>query len=148
VFGCVASHAWTNDPAWEPEVLEVHPLDDGPLRLGGRVLMTRKDFGKVQSTTYEITALEAPRRLAVRHLDGAMDFALEFLVTPAGPATTDLTATVNAQLRGAMRLLTPVFALVEPRRTARITRDAGVAIEAATRTNPSPARVREVAPVR
>jgi hypothetical protein len=138
-FACIASHAWTNEPAWEPEVLGVRP-DDGGLRVGGRVAMTRRDFGSVRTTTYEITALEAPRRLAVRHLDGPMGFALEFVVTPAGPADSDVRVVVTIGLRGAMRVMAPVFAVIRPRQTARIARQMVAAIEDVT-----PAAVHAVA---
>jgi Polyketide cyclase / dehydrase and lipid transport len=92
VFQAIQQHAWTNEPAWEPEVLRVRPLDEGGPRVGGRVAMTRKDQGRTYTTTYEITALEPSRRLAIRHVDGPMDFALEFRVAPAGSAETDVTA--------------------------------------------------------
>jgi hypothetical protein len=136
VFACIAQHAWTNEPAWEPEVLGVEPLDQGGIRIGGRVAMTRKDFGRVQTTTYEITALEPPRRLAIRHLDGSMDFSLEFLVSPVGENATDVTASVEMSPRGAMRILAPVFALGGPSRNARISRAMAVAIETATAVAP------------
>jgi hypothetical protein len=136
VFQAIRQHAWTNDPAWEPEVLEVRPLDEGGPRVGGRVAMTRRDGGRTSTTTYEITALEAPRRLAVRHLDGPMDFALEFRVEPAGDQATDVTVTVDMAPRGALRLLAPLFALMGPRRNARISAAMVAAIEASTETAP------------
>jgi len=132
VFQAIQQHAWTNDPAWEPEVLGVKPLDEGGPRAGGRVAMTRKDGGRTFTTTYEITALEPPRRLAVRHLDGPMAFALEFRVVPAGPAETDVTATVDMSPRGALRILAPIFALMGPGRNARISAAMAKAIEAST----------------
>jgi hypothetical protein len=132
VFACIEQHAWTNEPAWEPEVLRVEPLDRGGIRVGGRVAMTRRDFGRTQTTSYEITALEPPRRLAIRHLDGPMDFTLEFLVKPAGENAADVTASVEMSPRGAWRVLAPVFALSGQNRNDRISRDMAAAIEAAT----------------
>jgi len=130
-FDCIASHAWTNEPAWEPEVLGVEP-ESGTLRLGGRVAMTRRDYGKVRTTTYVITALEPPRRLAIAHVDGPMRFALEFVVTPVAGGESDVTVTVDVGLRGTMRLMAPVFALTGRRQTARISGQMVRAIEAAT----------------
>ena len=132
VFGAIRQHAWTNEPAWEPEVLGVKPLDAGPLRVGSRVAMTRKDNGRTFTTTYEITALDAPRRLAIKHIDGPMDFALEFLVTPVGIDETDVTASVDMSPRGKLRILAPMFALMGPKRNARISADMAKAIEATT----------------
>ena len=139
VFQAIRQHAWTNEPAWEPEVLAVKPLDDGGPRVGGRVAMTRKDSGRTFTTTYEITALEPPRRLALRHVDGPMDFALEFRVAPAPGAgdETDVTATVDMSPRGALRIMAPLFALMGPKRNARISAQMVKAIEASTATSPS-----------
>jgi len=132
VFEAIERHAWMNEPAWEPEVLAVKPLDDGGLRVGGRVAMTRKDSGRIHTTTYEITALDAPRRLAIRHVDGPMDFFLEFRVAPAGDAETDVTAAVDMSPKGKLRIMAPLFALMGPGRNARITKAMAVAIEAST----------------
>jgi hypothetical protein len=130
VFERIASHAWTNEPAWEPEVLGVKP-DAGGLRVGGRVAMTRRDFGKVRTTTYEITALEPQRRIAIRHVDGPLDFALEFVVAPVSRTESGVTVTVDVNPRGPMRVLTPMFALMGPRQNARISRDMVDALETA-----------------
>jgi hypothetical protein len=131
VFDAIARHCWTNEPAWEPEVLGVKP-DDGGLREGGRVVMTRRENGRVLDTTYEITELAAPRRIAVAHLDGPMRFALSWDVAPAGAEEADVTVTVTIRLLGAMRLLTPLIALGAPGRNARISAAMGRSIESAT----------------
>src|SRR6476659_9064880 len=130
VFDAIASHCWVNDPAWESEVLGVEP-DGGGLRVGGRVVMTRHESGKDITTTYEITKLEPPTRLALRHIDGAMRFALDWQVRPVGADETDVTVTVTIGLFGWMRLLTPIIALGAPRRNARISAQMAEAIEAA-----------------
>jgi hypothetical protein len=65
-----------------------------------------------------------------------MDFALEFRVEPAGDQATDVTVTVDMAPRGALRLLAPLFALMGPRRNARISATMVTAIEASTETAP------------
>lgn len=142
VFESIVQHARTNEPAWEPEVLGVEPLDAAPLRVGSRVAMTRRDGGRTHTTTYEITALEAPRRLAIRHVDGPMEFFLEFTVVPAGGAETDVTAAVEMSPKGKLKILAPVFALSGPSRNKRITMAMAKAIEAST----PPASSGELAP--
>lgn len=132
VFDAIAHHCWTNEPAWEPEVLGVKP-DAGGLRVGGRVVMTRRDGGRTVDTTYEITALDPSRHIAVRHLDGPMRFALAWDLAPVDGAT-DVTVTVTIALLGAMRLLTPLIAVGAPRRNARICAQMVKAIEASTTT--------------
>lgn len=137
VFDSLVSHSLKNEPAWEPEVLEVRPLAPGPLRTGSKVTMVRKESGRMVTTTYEIVALDAPHRLAARHLDGPMGFWIEFAVSPAGPDASEVTVTVDMTPVGPMRLMTPLFVLLGPRRNARIARRMVEAIEAAT----APARV-------
>jgi len=141
VFDAIEGHARHNVPAWEPEVLEVRPVSPGPLQLGSRVAMVRKQSGRVQTTTYEITAFDRPRRIAARHLDGPMGFAIDFAVRPVDAGASDVTVTVDMTLRGPMRLLTPLFALMGPRRNAGIARKMVAAIEADT----APGRVTEPA---
>jgi hypothetical protein len=138
VFDAIEGHAWRNDPAWEPEVLEVRPEETGPLRLGSRATMVRKESGRVSSTTFEIVALDPPHRLAARHLDGPMGFAIDFAVRPVDDGTSDVMVTVDMTLRGPIRLLTPLFALMGPRRNALISRRMAAAIEAATVSRHSP----------
>jgi hypothetical protein len=132
VFESLVSHTWRNEPAWEPEVLEVRPQGDGPLALGSRVLMVRRESGKVFETTYEVTAFDPPRRITARHLDGPMGFVIDFSVEPVDPGNADVTVGVDIRLHGPMRLMTPLFAIMGPRRNARISRQMVVAIEAAT----------------
>jgi hypothetical protein len=132
VFDSLVSHSLRNEPAWEPEVIEVRPLDPGPLREGSRVAMVRRESGRVITTTYEIVALEAPHRLAARHLDGPMRFAIEFVVSSLGSDASTVTVTVDIEPVGPMRLMTPLFALLGPRRNARIARRMVEAIETAT----------------
>ncbi|HEY5628976.1 MAG TPA: hypothetical protein VIR16_05650 [Candidatus Limnocylindrales bacterium] len=132
VYAGIERHAWSNEPSWEPEVLHVEPLAAGPIRLGARVRMTRRDFGSAHDTTYEVTRLDPPRGLAVRHVDGPLDFALDFTLAGVGSRETDVTVTVDIAPRGAMRLLTPVFALSARGRNRRIANQMVAAIEAAT----------------
>lgn len=120
VFDFVATNYLRNHPRWEPEVLEVRPLTAGPIQVGSRIRMIRKDFGKVSETTNEVTELVPNRRIAFRHLDGPMDFEIAFSMEPVA-AGTRFRADVAAQPRGAMRLLTPMFAVRMPRIGARIT---------------------------
>jgi hypothetical protein len=131
VFDAIASHCWTNEPAWEPEVIGVK-ADAGGLRVGGRAVMTRRENGKTLDTTYEITVLDGPRHIALAHLDGPMRFALAWDVVPAGADAADVTVTVNIALHGAMRLLTPLIALGAPGRNASISAAMVRSIESAT----------------
>ncbi len=132
VFNAIEGHSWTNEPAWEPEVVRVRPLDGGAPRVGARVERTVRQGGKEQTSIYVFTALEPGRRIAVRNVEGRMNFALEILVSPAGPAAADVTAAVDISPRGAMRILAPMFAIAAPGRNKRITTEMARVIEAST----------------
>ena len=141
VFDAIERHAWMNDPAWEAEVVEIRPVDPWPIALGSRAVMVRTDFGKTRETTFVITALDAPRRLALRHLDGPLDFALSFDIAAVGAEAADVTVTVVMRARGPMRLLTPLFALMGPRTNRRLSEQMARAIEASTTPANSPVSV-------
>ncbi|HEY3334619.1 MAG TPA: SRPBCC family protein [Candidatus Limnocylindrales bacterium] len=128
-FDYVGTHMRENHPSWEPEVLEIRPLTAGPMAVGSRAVMVRRDMGKVHETTYEVTRFEPGRRVAVRHMDGPMDFALDLAFAAAGPDATDITSTVDIRLRGPMRLMTPVFWLTRDRTTRRIAQAMARAVE-------------------
>jgi len=106
VFDFVALHCYDNHPHWEPEVLEIRRLTDGPVRVGSRAVMVRRDFGKVTQTEYEVTELEANRRIAFRHDNPQMDFTLTFDFRP-DPAGTRFAVDVVAQPHGWLRVMTP-----------------------------------------
>jgi uncharacterized protein YndB with AHSA1/START domain len=119
VFDFVATHNYENHPRWEAEVVAIRPLTEGPIRVGGRAVMVRKDFGKQRETTHECTELVPDRKVAFRHVDGPMDFEIAFSFEPS-PNGTRLRVDVAAQPHGAMRVLSPVFRLRMPRVAARL----------------------------
>ena len=119
VFDVIGTHVNENHPRWEPEVLEIRPLQAGPVKVGYRAVMVRKDWGKVHETTYEITDFQPDRRIAFLTLDGPLDFQLAFEVAPA-PTGTELTIRVNARPKGAMRLMGPLFSVVNRRTSNRL----------------------------
>jgi hypothetical protein len=108
-FDVIGWHVRENHPRWEVEVLEIRPLDPGPLHVGSRATMVRKDFGKVSETTYEVTAFDPPHRIAIRHLDGPLDFALAFELVDATEGGSLLTVRVDAKPRGRLGFLGPVM---------------------------------------
>ena len=129
VFDFVAVHNYENHPRWEPEVLEVRPLSDGPIRVGHRAVMVRKDFGKVSETTHEVTAFDPGERIAFRHVDGPMDFEITFSFA-AVPEGTHIRVDVAAQPHGAMRLMSPLFRIRMPRVGARLSNNLRCLVEA------------------
>jgi hypothetical protein len=138
VFDVIGTHVEENHPRWEPEVLEIRPLHTGPIAVGSRALMVRKDWGKVRDTTYEITDFQPDRRIAFQQLDGPLDFKLAFELAPVAEGT-ELTIRVNAKPKGAMRLMTPVFGIVNRRTSNRLANNMVALVESRSAAVPAPA---------
>lgn len=130
VFDVIGTHCYENHPRWEREVVEIRPLTPGPIGLGSRAIMIREEFGRRSETEYEVTAFESARRIAFRHPQASILFELGFDLRAAGASATDLTVHVRMEPKGALRLLSPLFALQLPRRSDRITRSMIELVEA------------------
>jgi polyketide cyclase/dehydrase/lipid transport protein len=141
VFDVVGTNLFANHPRWEPEVEELRPLTDGPIRVGSRALMVRRDMGRRSEIVYLVTEFEPSRHVAVTHPDGPMAFDLRFDLAPAGQGATDFTVSVRMGGRGFARLLNPLIALQLPRRSDRLTRATVRVIESQTAPRAAAARV-------
>jgi hypothetical protein len=125
--GASAAHAWDvmithqaeNHPRWEAEVLEVRPLDE-IVGVGHRSVMVRKEGGRVREVINECVEFVDGRQVAYQHRDPRMDFDIAFAYADTGPGTSTLSVTVQMQPRGFLKLMTPLFRLGAPKRTARI----------------------------
>ena len=120
VFDFIAVHNPENHPKWEPEVIEVRRLTQGPLGVGSRLRTLRRDFGRVSEATDEVTEFITNQRIAFRRVDGPMDFEISFTFEHVSEGT-QLRADVAAQPRGAMRVMSPLFRMRMPRIGGRIT---------------------------
>lgn len=119
-FDVVVRHHVENHPRWEDEVVEIRPLDD-VVGVGHRSVMVRRERGRVFEVVNRCVEYDDGRRAAYEHEgDGPMDFWIAFDFADTGPAASTLTATVRMAPRGALRLMTPLFRLSAPRRSARI----------------------------
>jgi uncharacterized protein YndB with AHSA1/START domain len=57
-------------PEWQGGVVRAERLDEGPVVVGTRAVVTRRIGRREQSMTIEIAELDPPRTFAVRSLDG------------------------------------------------------------------------------
>jgi len=137
-FDVIATHAYENHPKWEPEVLAIRPLEDGPIHLGSRAVMVRKGFPRPREVEYSVTELVPGRRIAFDHPDSAMDFRLSFDVLPDGSSASTVHVEVAAEPHGALRLMAPLMRLGFPRRTRRITEQMGRVVEQVAAAGASP----------
>ena len=87
---------------WMPGFVRVERLTEGPLRVGSQYRETRKTMGHQATEHFEVTALDPPRRLALR-VDGTKgssrrgEYLFEYALAPSGGGT-DLILT--GEIRG------------------------------------------------
>ena len=66
--------AYITDPAhlpdWQESVVSVRRQDEGPVRNGSRVVVTRRVGGRDREMTMELAELDPPRSWVVRGVDG------------------------------------------------------------------------------
>ncbi|WP_139418170.1 SRPBCC family protein [Agromyces laixinhei] len=128
-FDVIGTHVFDNHPKWEPEVLEIRRLDDGPVGVGSRAVMVRSERGRVSETEYSVTEFSPPTRIAFDHPGSSLGFALETSILPVTATSCDITTRVTMQPRGWVRLLTPLLRLGTPRRGDRLTASQAKVIE-------------------
>ena len=103
-FAFVADFA--NAERWDPGVASSVRVDEGPVRVGATYKLGVRMGGRVAPMEYEITRLEAPRRVVlagrgsgVRAVDD-----ISFTTTPSG---TRIDYVADIQLQGLLRVLAP-----------------------------------------
>lgn len=120
-FDVIGTNVVTNQPNWEKEVREVRLLTPGPVGVGTRAVMVRKEMGRVRESAYEVTEFLPGRAIAFSHPQDGLGFALRFEVAPVADDRCELTVDVSAEPKGALRLMSPMLRLGFPKRSRRIT---------------------------
>ena len=88
--------------AWMPGLVRIEPADAAPMKVGSRWRETRRMFGHEATEEFEVTKVEAPRRLGLR-VDGTKgsskrgEFLFDYSLSPAAGGTD---VVLNAQIRG------------------------------------------------
>jgi uncharacterized protein YndB with AHSA1/START domain len=95
----------TNEPRWQPDVIDVKKVTDGPVGEGTVFDGRYKGFGTMR---IQLTEYQRPRRIrfAATGPRAEMDVIFEF--APSGDGS-EMKAEMRIDLRGAARVLTPVF---------------------------------------
>ena len=87
--------------AWMPGLVKIEPAD-APMKVGMRWRETRRMFGHEATEEFEVTRVDAPRRLALR-VDGTKgsskrgEYLFDYSLSPAKGGTE---VVLNAQIRG------------------------------------------------
>jgi hypothetical protein len=120
-FDVIGTNVMTNHPKWEKEVQAIRPITTGPVGVGTRAVMVRREMGRTRESEYEVTEFVPGRSIAFAHPQDALGFTLRFELDPVDATACRLTVDVAAHPRGALRLMEPVMRLAFPARSRRIT---------------------------
>ena len=101
----------TQLPKWQPRLVEVEQLREGPLQLGSRLREVREVRGKRLEQIVEVAALEPPRRFGLRIVEGPLPVDGELTLSPTEDGGTRLHMHAHGRAPGAMRLLEPLLTL-------------------------------------
>ena len=107
-------YAWVADlanlPRWQSGVVRSHVVDPGPLRVGTRFEEDVRVVVFGMKARCVVTDLEPDRRMAFDADAGPLTYKAEFVFDDVSGAT-DVRVTATAQMKGAWRLLQPLFAM-------------------------------------
>ena len=106
--------AYVTDPSkfgeWQQNVIDGRMDDDGPRGVGARCLTTRRIGFATRDVTAEVTALDPPRRWAVRGVDGPIRAIVNVTVEPVEASQrSHVTIAIDFEGHGIGRLLVPLF---------------------------------------
>ena len=112
VFDMVADER--NEPRYNPRIVRAEKVSEGPVSRGARFVAEPKGMGAKGQMTMEVVEYDRPHRLrtVVRSSYMQVDGTVTFEEVDGG---TQLSWDWDMGLVGAMRVLTPVLAVVGPR---------------------------------
>jgi hypothetical protein len=123
VFDVVGTRLFETQPMWEDGIVAIHPLTEGPIRVGTKAVMERLDLGVWRRrTNYQCVAFEQDRLLVFYNDSPGIHVEFRLSVAPVGEQGTLLRFVLLATFTGAMRLLEPLAAVMlgpERRKTLR-----------------------------
>jgi uncharacterized protein YndB with AHSA1/START domain len=93
---------------WQPMIVAVDQLDDGPLHTGSRLREVRELRGRRLEQTVEVAAFEPGRHFALRVLEGPLPVDGDLRFEPEGNGTR-LRLVATGRPHGAQRLLAPLL---------------------------------------
>ena len=105
----------TNELEWNPKIVSMERLDEGPMRIGSTY---RAEWPGSGAAIVEVTALERPERWTSVSRGRGLDIAFEGRVARSGEGSR-LTITMDLRPRGLMKLAAPLLARAMQRTESR-----------------------------
>jgi uncharacterized protein YndB with AHSA1/START domain len=108
VFEFVAVRHRENHSRWDVEVSRIEPETQGPMALGSRFSIVRRNFGRDESRTFEVTDWQPPSRMVMTTSAPAFELSLrgDFFSVDGGRTKHVLSG--EASIGGVRGLLAPL----------------------------------------
>ena len=105
-----------NEPLWNTTLQESEITSEGPLGVGTTVRSVSRVLGQTAELTSEVTEYQVNRKKAVKSTSGPFPFESSAVFEPVDSGTK-LTFSMQAELGGILRLITPVIIRMGKRQT-------------------------------
>ncbi len=102
---------FSNVCRWDPTAAEAHPIDDNPPGLGARFHVLVRWLGREIPLEYTTTAFERPKRVVLR-AENATTISEDTVTVASTGSGCEMTYVAQLKLKGAMRLIDPIFGLL------------------------------------
>lgn len=109
VFAYMAD--FSNVSEWDPSAVESRALNGAGAEEGARYAVTSRFLGREVPLTYETVSIERPTRVVLRGENESVVSLDEMSFRKLPDGGTEVTYDADLQLKGARRLLDPVFGL-------------------------------------
>jgi hypothetical protein len=108
VFDYMAT--FSNVVEWDPTVVEARPIDAGEQGEGARFHVVVKWLGREISLDYATAEFERPHRVVLR-AENSSTISLDTITVEPTDSGSEMTYQAELTLKGALRLLEPIFGL-------------------------------------
>lgn len=107
-----------NEPKWHTDVVEVHPVTDGPIRVGTQTRWVFKFIGKREGVM-EVVELEPNRLERIQARSGPMGLTptITYRFEPDGEGAK-FTRAVEMEPKGLSKLMAPMMRSMVPKQNA------------------------------
>jgi len=93
VFHFISDEFFENYPKWSPEVVELKPLTEGPLRLGTLARQVRIDHGHRTESTFRVTDYQPNKRLGFSGVSSPYRCSYDFVQKNSPSPSTEVAFT-------------------------------------------------------
>lgn len=86
IFDFVGANFLTNYPRWSPEVVELKPLTEGPVKIGTMCHQVRVDQGRRSESTFKVIAYHPGQRICFEGVSNP--YRCDYILEAATPMST------------------------------------------------------------